>query len=693
MSLARFGFTPSRPKRKNEENHHPVPQPTKKAKTGKQSTHFRNEWLNGRKSWLFYKPSEIGMYCFLCQKHNMRPYDRDTWNITPCKRLRLGSIKEHETSSAHQTAMNLELVVETTHNIAEVIQPEVNNSAITSAFKCLYFLAKRRIPHITNFEPLLDLLTQLGLNIKEDLNVAKNVTYCSNKSIQEMLSFISNQLEEATLLAVKNSPYFAIMLDETTDVSVSEQLTLNCRYIDGNGNLCVKFLKMIEPLRAAIDGDGTVALNAGTITNHVTGYFNDKGLSFEHLCGIGTDGAAVMTGRHNGVVKRLQEIAKSAIGIHCCGHRLQLATSQAANAVPFVKKFSSILRQLYDFFNNSAVRTAGLHAIQTALNEKVLKPIEPSSTRWLSIEHSVSRLKDSFISTLVSLEREGEERGDAKAIGLFHLARTYRFVATMLLLCDILPHVSRLCKAFQAREFQHCLIQPLVKATLTTISDMKTTDGPTLQELPQLLDNLKSSDIDVKERTDDADYFDKHIRGKYIDTLMENITQRFPVDDVTKLSQFSLFDPDLLRTADKNFGNDYIATLSEHFLDNTRTADVQNEWNNFMNFAKGSILKQQDSTTDVIVNYLCTNRLARDAFPNVTKLAQIYRILPCHTADSERTFSQLKLIKTVPRNRLCQTSLDGLIRIAIDGPPASNFDFVEVVKSWAATTNRRIRMQ
>ncbi|XP_006824627.1 zinc finger protein 862-like [Saccoglossus kowalevskii] len=280
------------------------------------------------------------------------------------------------------------------------------------------------------------------------------------------------------------------MLDKTTDVSVNEQLTLNCRYITPDGNLTVKFLKMIEPLKPDDDNNQRVTLGAETITRHITAYLEEKGLDYKRLVGIGTDGAAVMMGKRSSVVKRLQELATKAIGIHCCAHRLQLASSQATNAVPYVKRFTSILRQFYDFFNNSLVRMAGLHAIQTALHEKELKPVEPSSTRWLSIEMSVTRLKNTFISVLLSLDREGEERGEAKAVGLKNLMMSWRFVATMLLLCDLLPNVNKLSRAFQDSEFELSAMKPLIASTVSTISAMESSDGENLEQLPVFINKL-----------------------------------------------------------------------------------------------------------------------------------------------------------------------------------------------------------
>ena len=50
-----------------------------------------------------------------------------------------------------------------------------------------------------------------------------------------------------------------------------------------------------------------------------------------------------MVGHRNGIVICLKQIAPSIIGVHI---GLNLACAQAAEGVPYVKKFQNILRQL-----------------------------------------------------------------------------------------------------------------------------------------------------------------------------------------------------------------------------------------------------------------------------------------------------------------------------------------------------------
>lgn len=127
----------------------------------KQASKFVSDWLIGRQHWLKYENGQ-GMFCTLCQKYDKSPFSRGTWNTTPCTRIRLQSIISHERAAAHIDCIKLECEKASTKNIHSAINPVIPAKGIEQAFISLYFLAKQRIPHTTNYEPLLDLLGILG---------------------------------------------------------------------------------------------------------------------------------------------------------------------------------------------------------------------------------------------------------------------------------------------------------------------------------------------------------------------------------------------------------------------------------------------------------------------------------------------------------------------------------------------------
>ena len=417
--------------------------------SSKQSRRFKKDWLSGRQHWLQYRHEIRGMFCLLCQKFNKRPFSNEIWNTLPCTRLRLQSILTHERSAAHQDAIKLAAAAATSENVVAALNRPVSAKGIEQAFCCLYFLTKQKIAHTTNYEPLLDLVGLLGVDVKSKISIARNATYTSDKTIQEMVCIMSDVIEKKILSEMTESGHFSLMLDETTDCSITEQLAIHGRYISPTtGELKCHYLKIIDLLHSELhDGDVSVHAGAETITSRVCAFVEQASLDMSKLRGIGTDGAATMLGCRTGVVTRLQAIQPSAIGVHCAAHRLYLASSQAGDSVQYVKHFKNILRQLFDFFDNSAVHMAGLDAIRELLQERG-KLQAPSSTRWLSVDHCVNKLKACFASVALSLEREGEERSDVKAIGLHGLITQYRFVCTMLLLCDALPHISRMSQCF-----------------------------------------------------------------------------------------------------------------------------------------------------------------------------------------------------------------------------------------------------
>ena len=89
----------------------------------------------------------------------------------------------------------------------------------------------------------------IGVPIKSDLHVAKNATYTSNKSIQEMFYCISEVIESKILNELRESKHFSLMFDETTDCTITEQLPIHGSYIDKQtGVLKTCYLTTIDVL-------------------------------------------------------------------------------------------------------------------------------------------------------------------------------------------------------------------------------------------------------------------------------------------------------------------------------------------------------------------------------------------------------------------------------------------------------------
>ena len=76
---------------------------------------------------------------------------------------------------------------------------------------------------------------------------------------------------------------------------------------------------------------------------------------------------------------------------------------------------------------------------------------------------------------------------------------------------------------------------------------------------------------------------------------------------------------------------------------------------------------------------LASNSMLTTMFPNLHKLASISLTLPVAIASVERSFSQMKLIKTWLRNSLSESSVSHLMKIAIESPDTLTDSNLEVV--------------
>ena len=110
---------------------------------------------------------------------------------------------------------------------------------------------------------------------------------------------------------------------------------------------------------------------------------------------MGFDGAATFSGDKTGVQRRLKELVPHAFFVHCCCHDLQLASVQAANGTPGIKRVYTILMTLWKFFHYSPKRAESLKEIQKVLDFPELKIVKLSDSRWLAHAHCVKAVNAS----------------------------------------------------------------------------------------------------------------------------------------------------------------------------------------------------------------------------------------------------------------------------------------------------------
>ena len=541
----------------------------------------------------------------------------------------------------------------------------------------MHWLAKEEIAHTTKFESLISLAINIGAKELKALSKGANAKYTSERTMHEIIEVLSATVEEEILQDIRASPLISILCDESTDIAIVKQLVVYVRYIK-NGKTVTRFLKIQDLF------DGT----AVTIETALLEILSKLQIPLEKVAAFGSDGAAVMVGRRNGVATKLKDRIPHLVAIHCVAHRLALATAHASDSVACIKKYSITLQTIYYFFQNSSVRMAHLQEIQQILGDPSLKFKEPKHVRWLSHGKAVTAIRRCLPSLITTLEQEAVN--NPTAAGLVKAVMKYEFVACTFLLSDILPSLNWLSLIFQRKDIYFSVIQPRVHSTISFLESLKSNDGPVMKQLPKIFEEELIT-FNFNATSEKSDNFKRLVAVPYIGSICENLSDRFPHLDI--LDAFQIFSPEVLPTDSEallDHGHAQLQTLLGNYSPSLVDAQrIEEEWAHFL---PDMTMHFKEKTIDSVLASLTSNSVYRDSFTELAKLAAAALVIPMSTADCERGFSAMKRIKTDLRNSLKTETLDYLMRISIEGKDREDFNFDRSADMWAAKRNRRLHV-
>ncbi|CAI9267484.1 unnamed protein product [Lactuca saligna] len=156
--------------------------------------------------------------------------------------------------------------------------------------------------------------------------------------------------------------FFAILVDESRDVSCKEQLPLVSRFVNKNGEVVERFVG----LRHVSD---TSALTLKATIYNMPSKWN---LSPTSIRGQGYDGASNMSGAFNGLKTLIMNETKSAYFIHCFTHQLQLVLVFVAKNHTKVNDFFDKVSRLLNIIGYSYKRRDNLRKKQA---DKVMEAL------------------------------------------------------------------------------------------------------------------------------------------------------------------------------------------------------------------------------------------------------------------------------------------------------------------------------
>ena len=138
-------------------------------------------------------------------------------------------------------------------------------------------------------------------------------------TVKRRVEEIADDIENQVIKMVKDSLFYSIQLDESTDVS-NKALLLCFVKVECEGEL-------LEELLCSLNLRGRTT--SFEIFKALDSYFLEHEIEWKKCIGICTDGAASMTSHRAGVVAKVKNVSHPGIlSTHCIIHREHLVTKE-----------------------------------------------------------------------------------------------------------------------------------------------------------------------------------------------------------------------------------------------------------------------------------------------------------------------------------------------------------------------------
>ena len=185
----------------------------------------------------------------------------------------------------------------------------------------------------------------------------RKITWTSHDIQNEILEIMAHSIQRDIASDIRDAVWFSLIVDETTDISVKEQVSICLKHVSNLFEVHEDFIGFYE----------TSLTDASTLVAIIEDVLLRLNLPLSQCRGQCYDGASTMAGRLSGVQARILQKCDKAIYVHCCAHSLNLALQDATRSVPMIRDVLDTVRELNNVVRASAKRHALFEKIRADL--------------------------------------------------------------------------------------------------------------------------------------------------------------------------------------------------------------------------------------------------------------------------------------------------------------------------------------
>ncbi|XP_069502344.1 zinc finger MYM-type protein 1-like [Ambystoma mexicanum] len=600
----------------------------------------------------------------------------------------------HQTSNLHRAAAVVLVSVERGTNVVAALslghlkQMRDNRSALLNILTTLLALARQGLAirgHTDEDSNLNAILSLRGRDVPELQTWLQRTEYkwMSHDIVNEMLAIMSHNLLRGLMKEIHDAKFFSIILDETADVSIKEQVSVVFR-------IAKEDLQVEEIFLGFYQTSSTTSQTLFAILKDVLLRF---GYDMENCRGQCYDGASNMAGHRHGLQTLVQEVAQRAIYVHCFAHNLNLVVQDAAMGIAKFRDLLVFVRELIGFIRNSPKRLACFERCQEEGSVKLL-PFCP--TRWTVRAKSLKTVLANYSSVIefLGLAAGDHNEAGAKAHGLhlqLHKLETYLGLNLLYLVFSRVETVNTALQKVNLRFHEAAVMIENLKTIVAQLREgfedffSKTTSAANDLDVELEEHFVQRRARKIPRRLDEGSVphvfespKDLYRQGYYelMDLTLVALSERFNTtacDHMVNIEQF----------VTGNASSDYVMNFYKTDFHECNLELHRNMFLELIQRDKTPVMCFQD-VFDLFQGE--RGRPMRNLFPELARLLQIAVTIPVSSCSSERSFSCLRRIKTYLRATMGQARLNAVALLHGHKDEAAHLDVEAIADEFIQRT-------
>jgi len=345
------------------------------------------------------------------------------------------------------------------------VEQETNRRCLLQQLRCIQYLTRQGMAirgHNNDDGNLLKLIELMSSNIPDLQKWMSSNNYISHDIVNELIYEMYRQGLQKLIFCVKESNRFAVMVNETRDVSGLEQLCFSCRWVSENYEVREDFIGLYVCEKT--DAESLVRIIKDIVIR--------CGLEMQDIRGQTYDGASVLQGQVSGVAKRIKDECPKALSIHCLNHCLNLVLQESSSKCLTMSNSLSVVQQIHNIISASPKRLATFEKIRSSMSSDQrlsLKPVCP--TRWINRGKSVEAVLTNYeciIETLNEiLTSHGISEATKQAPGIISLMEKFDTLIGLKICYRMCSVVEEFARVLQSKD----ITAETVTSTLSLLKD------------------------------------------------------------------------------------------------------------------------------------------------------------------------------------------------------------------------------